>query len=56
MIFEDVTPTDWAKSERHERQIRQALYRNVVRRGVSDAARLAELCKKVMTALEGGKE
>ncbi len=46
----------WAKSERHERQVRQALYRNLVKGGLSNAARLADLCKKVMTALKGGKE
>ena len=46
----------WAKSERQERDVRQALYRNLVKAGLSDAAKLAELCRKVMIALKGGRE
>jgi len=46
----------WARSERQERGVKQALYGSLVRGGLSDAAKLAELCGKVMAALKGGRE
>jgi type I restriction enzyme R subunit len=45
----------WAKSERHERDVKQALYGSLVKGGISDAARLADLCRTVMNALKGGR-
>jgi type I restriction enzyme R subunit len=45
----------WAKSERHERDVKQALYGSLVKAGLSDAARLADLCRTVMNALKGGR-
>jgi len=46
----------WRTSERHERNVRQALYRNLVRSGISDADKLSEICSKVMKVLKGGRQ
>jgi len=46
----------WAKSEKHEKKVRQALYRNLAKAGLKDVERLAELSQRVMTALKGEKE
>ena len=46
----------WARSEKHERKVKQALYRNLVKAGLKDAERLTELCQQVMTALKGEAE
>lgn len=46
----------WKRSEGHERKVRQALYRSLVTRGISDAARLAEMYGKIMKILKGGRD
>jgi type I restriction enzyme R subunit len=46
----------WRTSERHERNVKQALYRNLVQSGISDTDRLTEICSKVMRVLKGGRE
>jgi type I restriction enzyme R subunit len=46
----------WRTSERHERNVRQSLYRNLVQSGISDTDRLTEICSKVMRVLKGGQE
>jgi len=44
----------WATSERHERNVKQALYRYLVQSGMSDPDTLAEICGKIMNVLKGG--
>jgi type I restriction enzyme R subunit len=43
----------WARSEKHEREVKQALYRNLAKAGLKETERLTELCQRVMTALKG---
>jgi type I restriction enzyme R subunit len=45
----------WARSERHQRSVKQEFYRYLVQAGVSDAARLKEVCDKAMNVLKGGR-
>lgn len=45
----------WRTSERHERNVRQSLYRNLVQSGISDTDRHTEICSKVMRILKGGR-
>lgn len=45
----------WKTSEGHERKVRQALYRGLVQRGISDATKLAEMCGKIMKLLRGDR-
>jgi len=43
----------WATSERHERNVKQALYRCLVQSGISDADTLAGICGKIIRVLKG---
>jgi len=45
----------WKTSERHERKVRQAMYHFLVKYGIDDASKLAEICFSIMTVLKGGK-
>jgi type I restriction enzyme R subunit len=46
----------WRTSERHERNVKQSLYRNLVQSGLTDETKLAETCRRIMTVLRGGRE
>jgi len=57
-MMTDVLKTNphWKTSERHERNVKQALYRNLLKGGLSDDARLADVSGRIMKALKGGRE
>jgi type I restriction enzyme R subunit len=57
-LMTDVLKTNphWKTSERHERNVKQALYRNLLKGGLSDDARLADVSGRIMKAPKGGRE
>ena len=46
----------WARSESHEREVRQELYNVLLKSGIDDLGRVAEIAGNVMKVIKGGRD